>query len=296
MYENIYGLSCVENHVISQLRKAGVDERGFYCDSIISSKILYDDLITGNKSAFDYPRIPRVQNQCKRLGILSLKKYTISSDFLPVNDKIYLIRVTPRFNKEILRSRAFRPDHYVILERHNEKLFSLQNDIPERRLTIDNFQLQEAYDGDFFVLEIKRPLFSVEENELIQRGIKNIYQLFGNSEPIAECIDRPISYIQMRGFLYLTKQLRNRSKQFLEKKIDTSRLSDILFSYEKTLSFFEYSRLRKKDLNQTIRECIIQINTLDIAYYQIVQEMLENDNRISYSSNYNTNVTYRNKA
>ena len=279
MYKQIYGLSCVENHIISQLREAGIDERCFYCDSIFPSEIIYNDIFKENLSVFDYPKIPRIQSHCKDFGIITLAK-TIQKSIQPKYNQTYLVRVDPLFNKEVLQSRAFRPDHYVLLKKVDDYTFSLQNDIPEKKLLITDEQLQDIYDGDFFILTINRQPLANEIEQMIHCGMMKFYDLFETYTPIEHASIPTLSSSQMRDFLYFVKQLRQRSTLFFEKIFDTKELKQLNKAYENLLMVFEYSKLRGTVDDKMTVECISQTNALDFEYYKIIKESTRNECRI----------------
>ena len=192
MFENLYGLSCIENQTLAILRERGMDIRPLYRDCAMPMKELFFFLIYhGNKQEY-FDRITRVQDLAREIGIISMElcgrsageqrenrlpfpgaspagnyslaptknlnaKEVIAITRNAVENEYILTRVTEEFTKVQLHARGLRDDHYVRVTTNGDN-FDIINDIPEITLTLTEKEFELAYGGDFFRLRVNRDI------------------------------------------------------------------------------------------------------------------------------------------
>lgn len=205
MFENLYGLSCVENQTLAILRENGMDIRPLYRDAAMPMKELFFFLIYHGSKQEYFDRITRVQDLAKELRVLSLelrgrpadaweparkpfprvetlRKYGLPAvdnpDPWPVIRAIraaepgdyILCRVSVDFTKQRLHARALRNDHYVRV-RSDGPEFEVINDIPEIVVRLTEQELIDAYAGDYFWMHINRPLNELDQTRCWEKRV-----------------------------------------------------------------------------------------------------------------------------
>ena len=200
MFENLYGLSCVENQTLAILTERSIDVRPLYRDSAMPMKELFFFLVYhGNKQEY-FDRITRVQDLARELGIISLElcdrlaeetvtarrafsgaspigNYDLPAVKSPnparmieairtTGDSEYILtRVTKEFTKNRLHARGLRDDHYVRVWAAGDG-FNVLNDIPETVIALTAEEFAAAYGGDFFRLRVKRDLTDADRRRV----------------------------------------------------------------------------------------------------------------------------------
>ena len=200
MFENLYGLSCIENQTLAILREHGMDIRPLYRDCAMPVKELFFFLIYhGNKQEY-FDRITRVQDLARELGIISMElcgrpagekvetrrpfpgaapvgEYTLppkeNADLGEMMNAVrnvakneyILARVTEEFTKVQLHGRGLRDDHYVRVMANGDT-FDILNDIPEITLSLTAEDFSAAYGGDFFKLRVNRDISDTDREKI----------------------------------------------------------------------------------------------------------------------------------
>jgi len=248
MFEGIYGFSCVENHVLAQLKSSGTDISRLYGQSAIPVKPLFDTMIKdGIKPEYFYG-IPRIQDELKKIGIITLELKKGSFNEIPV-DEIVFVKIKPEYAKEKLHTRGLRDDHYVLL-----KDGSLYNDIPEIAVPADD--PDEFYYGEYFVY---RQLRELSEDDYVHFAPEEAADNFvtGNIDDI------PDIGLRTRNFLWILKTVIYRVNTYFNAE-QNARI-DNLFAYA------EYLNLKKTQDIQQYRNILQE--AVNICKAQITNEM-----------------------
>lgn len=281
MYENILGLSCVENHILATLKKRGMDISPLYHNCALSLReIFYFLVIIGEKQEY-FDRVPRIQEVLKKLGVIKLvlkRQSNIQSVRNAIrlckDNEYILLKVTPKFTKENLFARGFRDDHYVLV-RANSDNFTIINDIPERMEIVTARQLTKAYGGDYFKLTVKRELTKNDTDFLwISREFKP-----DNQKPFyyfkKDLTDISNLGIKLRNMAIIYRILRYRMAIYYSMYVDTGFIGEVMPTIEKYYVLFEYYNLKKSV-------------TID-KYYSILSELNETETKIMMELKYRLN-------
>lgn len=250
MYENVFGLSCVENQVLAILRQHNERIEYGYYDSAVPLRDLYTDLVEKGIKQEYFSRIERIQNVLKKLDIIEFVKIeTVRFDdvkqavYLCKENEYILIRVTPHFSKTNLMARGFRPDHFVHV-RMSGNGFKVFNDIPERIILVTSSQLKESFDGEYFRLTVKRNL-SKEDSIHLWNIRKFRPEKFG-VHPINvnnfENIDNV--GIKLRNLVGVYKLLRYRMFHYYGNYLNTEFIAETMPRIEKIYAMLEYYNLK----------------------------------------------------
>lgn len=273
MYKNIYGLTCIENHVLALLKKSGEEEQYFYFNSFVNTLELYTDIVTKQQSFYHYQGIEKIQNFCKIKGLISLQKYINNTLQIPDGSSTIFIRVTDDFNKNTLHSRAFRQDHFVIVQPYKESLYTVINDIPSTKLLMTKKEITNVYDGEYFTFDILRKLSSSEKSKIFEAGVDNIRNHIVSYSPLP-IADHVISAKHLKDFIFLLRQLRKRNVVFLNIKFNSELFKLLLDEYERLFTQCQYYYMRGVLTENNIDLLISKLNNIEEKYLSIMEKVL----------------------
>lgn len=200
MFENLYGLSCMENQTLAILRERGMDVRPLYRDCAMPMKELFLFLIYHGSKQEYFDRITRVQDLAREIGVISMELCdrpagdlrekrrpfpgaAVAGDYVlapgkkrdaeevitavrnAAENEYILTRVTTDFTRLRLHGRGMRDDHYVRVTASGDT-FEILNDIPDLSVTLTEKEFREAYGGDFFRLRVNRPLTEADSKTI----------------------------------------------------------------------------------------------------------------------------------
>lgn len=268
MFDNLYGLSCIENHALAVLREYGTDIRPLYRDCAIPMKVLFDSLVYQGESREYFDRIIRVQDLAKELGIITMKLYRrgfheLITDINGENEYEYVfMRVTNEFTKTQLHARGLRDDHYVRVMPDNND-FKIISDIPEITLALTKDELATAYDGDYFKLCVNR---DISDNDCEHIHENRVFKAENHEEFKLDIVDFnsiPEVGIRIRNMTGVYKVLRLRVVDYYRQYADTEFIKNRMPEVEKYFSLFEYFNIKKVTDIEKYFEVFCKINQLE---------------------------------
>lgn len=162
VFENIYGTSCIENHVLYMLKQNNMNFSCLYHNCAIPMCEMINYFISGGGDPYAFSLIPRVHDELRKYGIISWDMSTNVSSNSLVHElsfaddiRFSLIQVTPEFTKNKLRARGFRDDHYVRVALHDKGII-IYNDIPNIVAVLSPEELMKTYTGTRVRISIER--------------------------------------------------------------------------------------------------------------------------------------------
>jgi len=275
MYENIYGLSCVENHILVILKNRGMNIAPLYNNCAMPLKeIFYYMVLMGEKPEY-FSRIPRIQEILKSLGIINLELIRQDSLQSVCNEirsckenEFILMKVTSAFTTEVLHARGLRDDHFVIVNAIGSD-FTIQNDIPEMTIVLTAEQMTKAYGGDCLKMTVKRELTNIDENSLWESQIfvpENHMAFYFNKKDFTDVSNLGVKLRDMTG---IYKTLRKRMAIYYNIYVDTKFIDDAMPTIEKYYALIEYYNLKNIALD---RYCLL-LNELNKTEINIITEL-----------------------
>jgi len=280
MYEYIYGLSCVENHVLAVLRSRGLPVEYTYHDSAVPMRELYDSMIRHGVRPEYFGRIRRVQDTLREMGVISLMKSRAEGmeqakrEIRGCRENEYiLMRVTPGFTRTVLSARGFRPDHYALVQVAGNG-FEIYNDIPERVVPV-TAQFSQAYDGGCFRLAVLRNMNEADAGFLWRiRGFRpeRYEPSYFRMEDFAGIEDAGVRLRNMAG---VYKLLRCRMAEYYGMYVDTGFIRDALPEADRCYARFEYYNLRGSVPLEKYYELFCELNDADNAMMNELKARLE---------------------
>ena len=274
MFENLYGLSCIENQVLAILREHGTDIRPLYRDCAMPMKELFFFLIYhGNKQEY-FDRITRVQDLAKEIGIISMKLDTDDEKALAAirnthENEYILIRVSEEFTKEKLHARGLRSDHYVRASAAGSGI-EIFNDIPEMSLILTEKEFAEAGGGDFFRIRIKREITLEDQKKLHASRVFKAERTdafhfeASDFDPIRRFPNEPKDTgIRIKNMTGVYKTLRYRMAEYYGQHTDTVFIREYMPEIEKYYAMFEYYNLKRNASFEQYFDVFCRLNQLD---------------------------------
>ncbi|HBR32185.1 MAG TPA: hypothetical protein DD733_08910, partial [Clostridiales bacterium] len=195
--------------------------------------------------------LSRVQDVLKKLGVISLEKNKTEKieDFFNKikdcgNSDYILAQVTPDFSKTVLYSRALRVDHYILVKTEGD-VFKIQNDIPERAVTLDKQQFSDVFVGEYFKMTVLRGIGYKDVCNLwtSRRHKPEEQEAFDLRRSDLEGIEE--LGIKLRNMVGVCKILLRRMAEYYGIYINTDFIWKTVSITDKLYATLEYHNLRK---------------------------------------------------
>ena len=285
MFENIYGLSCVENQVLSVLREQGMNITPLYYDSIRPFQDKISFFTKHDKGIEYFDIIPRIQNVLKKLGVITLSIVEQKSvkDLCLHLDNIskeksnthLFIRCKPSFVKNELHARGWRDDHYVRI-RISDNGYEIINDIPEKVLVVTESELSMAYDGSYLEMNVLRSL-----NDANKSFLWNARQYKPEDyEPLPfdvnTLLENPNIGLQLRNLAGVNKILYHRLERYYKNYINTEFMQEKLIQSNNFFAMLEYYNLRKNTSFAAYKTLLSQMDECESSIISELKERLLN--------------------
>lgn len=296
-YKNIYGITCVENHISAILKYLKLPLQATYINSYIDLLVTVEEFIK-NKTPYAYfDKLDRLQKTACRLGIAELTSYLVSYDKLVENLMLsisegypLLVQVDPGKlpnDSEIL---PWRNDHFISLYGIEDGFIEALDDVPLRTLKLSQTELNIAYQNEILVFNVlntfDRSLYIAEAEE----QLKQISGFVENADSAAEFISKftvgPEDIIPFRDAIGIIRISRCRVKEWL-KWIKASGLYDfdeslfdeldsLINKLEQLFATIEFSRLRKKINRKAIESVFNDVINSDFKWIGYLNCFIKN--------------------
>ncbi len=281
MFEQIHGLSCVENQLLAILKELGNDISPLYYNSAIPLKELFFFFVIKGESPYHFYRIPRIQDELKELGVIDMKlkrpktTRTVREQIRRCGENEYvLLRVTPAFTKSVLHARGMRDDHYVRAVPDGNG-FLVYNDIPDVMVRLSARELGQCYAGEYFLVTVKgrinQQISELLWNRRIFRAEKHIPFYFRTIDFPAE----KNNTIGLRNMIGVYKTMRRRLALYYGLWVNTQFIQNAIPSIDQCYAMVEYYNLRKNATTQKLFELLYQLNTQEVMLMNTLRTRLE---------------------
>ena len=258
----VYGLSCIENYILSHLNRSGINISYLYYKSYLSfSEILKNVIIKDVEYAY-FNAVPRIFRIAKKDGILSYQwVHGEKLEKLMTMDEHILIRVKPDFMMQRFNIKTWRDDHFFMVKSVIDGGVVYINDNPRIEETISNRELELLYANSAFVFHLIEPFKAFPAVKLIEEFFSDIAKtndLFNSWDALNCC-----RLSQIRDAIGILKILRNRNDKFLSNYMMLPLFKNLLSKASELYNIIEYMRLRKRDDREELIEkikCLFQID------------------------------------
>lgn len=281
MYEKIFGLSCIENHVLAILKQRDEKIEYAYYNCAVPIRELYTNLVSHGIKQEYFDLLERIQDVLKNLDIIELvKKKVIRFDEVKraicecKENEYILVRVLPHFTQTSLLARGFREDHFVYAKVRG-KDFEIFNDIPERVILLTASQFKECFDGEYFYLSVKRK-FNNEDMIQLWDARKFRPEEFSKQNILINSFDFNESIgTRLRNLVGVYKILRYRMIDYYGQYVDTEFIREAMPQIEKIYAMFEYYNLKSRIPMDKYSNLFCKLYDMDVALMMELNKEME---------------------
>ena len=273
-FQDVYGLSCVENQVLLFLKERGLDIRFFFGDSLVPLSAMTEDILLKGTAYTEAGVVPRIQDRLRTAGILELTLHRdpvsrIREHISAVDDAdMLLIQVTPDYARRVLHTRGWREDHFVRLLKDGSG--ALLNDIPPLLHPLRPGELERAYAGRLLTARLLRAGQLPPASSL---------RLFHICAPLPVCtaqqlqaVDNPMERAQ--NLLLLNKVLRRRARAYAALFMDTGFMDSSLAAAEALQMKAAYQLLRGPAGARETTALLEELNEIEGGLIAALEERL----------------------
>lgn len=284
MFEDVYGLSCVENQLLALLREKGYDIRPLYHNAAVPLERLTGFFLREGGKSYQFYEVPRIQDELAALGVLQVRLIRMADRERlweglrnPRENQWVLARVTPSFTTNVLHARGFRGDHYVRVElRDNEVV--LDNDIPEKRMRLETDAFSAAYADEILLVTLCRALDAEVEARLWERRVFCPEHGERETPDRQEALPAEILPGRLVDLLGVYRLLRCRMQAYYGQYVDTVFIGRVLPEIERLYARAGYAHLRGGPDSRT-GELLHTLEELDGALMGELREKLKKRKR-----------------
>lgn len=183
-FENVHGITCVENQFLAILKHINEPYALLFMNSYIAISEIFDEFILNNAKYAYFSKLDRVQKTAKDIGLAKLSlvelKYDemITSLYASIEGGVpLLIQVDPLKLPQLEGVLPWREDHYISLFGIEEDKVSVLDDIPRRIFSISKEDLKNVYQG--YVLEFSK-LSSFDQDKAIAMTFEQLKSIAEN--------------------------------------------------------------------------------------------------------------------
>ena len=280
MFEEVYGLSCVENQLLALLREEGNDIRPLYHNAAVPLEKLVGFFMREGGKPYRFYEVPRIQDELTELGVLHVRLIRMADrerlweGLRHRREKQWILaRVLPSFTTSVLRARGLREDHYVRVEMRDNALL-LYNDIPEKTLRLEKAAFSAAYADEILLLTLYRGLDAQMKDCLWER------RLFRPEGEKAGTLDREEAARQENAsgrlvdLLGVYGLLRRRMRAYYGQYVETDFIGRALPEIDRLYARAGYAHLRGGPDRHTA-ELLRALEDLDAALMGELNEKLK---------------------
>lgn len=250
MFEDIYGLSCIENQVLSILKERNQKIALTYSDSAMPVHEIFKIIVRHGVRQENFSHLRRVHDLLKELGVISFSmKRTNSIDELIHeisacgSNEYVLMRVSVDFTRNVLHARGLRSDHFVRISLSSDGAFVVINDIPELSVRVGREQLARIFKNYYIKIKVLRELTDIDAHRLWeQRKYKPESLNLTRYNP--GCSSVGIGE-RIRDLAGINKILKHRMAEYYGIYTDTSFIRRVLPEIDKLYAVAEYYVLKK---------------------------------------------------
>lgn len=281
MFDQIHGLSCVENQLLAILKERGNDISPLYYNSAIPLKELFFFFVIKGDSPYRFYRIPRIQDELKDLGLIDMRLKrpktirTVREQIRRCKENEYvLLRVTTIFTKTVLHARGLRDDHYVRAVPDGND-FILYNDIPDVSVRLSARELGKSYAGEYFLIKVRgsidQRISELLWNRRIFKAEKHVPFYFRAGDFEAA----PNSTLGLRNMIGVYKTMRRRLALYYGLWVNTQFIQNSIPAIDQCYAMAEYYNLRKTATDQKLFELLYQLNTKEVVMMDTLKQKME---------------------
>jgi len=267
IFDNLIGLSCVENYLLYILAHNRTQYRHIYAHSFISFYDIVDAFCNHDIQYAYFNKIVRVQELAHRKGLVSLSVLSDISDAL--SSKVYCcFKVTPVFIQTRFGRSLWRDDHYILACNHSDSNWVFLNDNPRDVIKLHHDELLSVYDGNIICFDILRDFDDNIAGDFLREFKQKLL------EPCDSCNVDIKSIEVARDILGVLRISRKRICEYCSHYTSVEFMNNYLMELNKAYAMLEYMRLRNKiDFNKINQE-LEKLQEEDMKIISLLQQRM----------------------
>lgn len=257
-FDNINGLSCLENYTTYALKREGINYSLLYYKRWLPLFQIIEEFLEKKVSFAEFYKVKRLQKVAEELGIiktLEQDKYLTDITEEWNNYDYWMVKVKEEFIKKQYSTQLLRNDHYILVSYKNDNEFFYLNDTPRDEGNISYNSLEKIISPKIYAFSII-PDIKLDVKELKKIFLKSVIE---DDLKIEVCIDNNIDIELIRDILGILKIIRKQAVMFCDNFFNTNKLSECLGELENYYALMEYMRLRRKVSYRKIKEIFEEI-------------------------------------
>ncbi len=267
-----YGLSCIENFFLYQLKSSYVGWTNVFYKSYLSFYRIFIDFYIHKKEYAYYDGIPRIHHTAEDLNLCTI----IYSDQDKIDDifqktSLAAICVTPESIYKKYKTKLLRDDHYIFIKKSEQDVFHYLNDFPrdEGEVTMEILKKMFCKKSIWFMFNTSN-IANIDVRELSSVFYDSVLNCeCGNIEEIL-VDEADIDIDVARDALGVLRVIIRRTAAFCEKDIEVCFLKEYFQIIDQCFTSIEYKRIRKRYDQNEIKELMKNIAKKD----KVVREEL----------------------
>lgn len=234
-------LSCVESYLLYILSANNYDYRHLYAQSYVSFSEIMNYFFNERKQFEYYNGVPRLQQIASKHNVISIKSIDKPCIDIDSEHDYYLLRLCPEYIEETYGEVTWRDDHYVLLAKFNDSMWTYINDNPRDCKILNRSDMLTVYAGSLIRIDLASGITDKTKDLLLQEFFNSM------SENKKVCSTFSVDdIIASRNALAVLRILRRRIYEYCSQYICCDFMVDYLHELDKQFSLIEYMRLRNR--------------------------------------------------
>ena len=263
-FNELCGLSCVENLLLFILSANGIKDKVLFYDSYIDlaeieGAFIYEDITYAN-----FTKIKRLQNVATELGII--KMHLIDTSEIPplCENFFYCVLVNDNFMKNKFNRHSWREDHYILLFQFERENYCYVNDVPKYIGDISKSEFEQYYGGKIIAFELMQNEKSLD------------YRLFNNVALEKMCTEKKEhiltcdNILMLRDIIGILKVLRRRLSIYFDIQYDTQ-VQAYFKLLEESYAILQYMIIRNRYDNDKVNNIKSKISIMDNDFINLIR-------------------------
>lgn len=282
MFEQTFGISCVENYLVSYMIQNNLPYKAIYYKSFRPVLMVVKDFLQSHVNYTRYTEIERLQKESRDLQIVepaflgqqSFEEMLKMHEQEMRNGRPLLVKVNPEKLPIVKGMVPWRDDHFIMLLQRELDTIDVLDDYPRRSIKLDLHELSEAYSGGFIRLTIMNPSLDMEQ---YKKKVVSQIQCWGEY-PTTNDLDSLLAGFDLEQIEYLRDAIgilrvsRKRMEVWIEWLSNIRIIDDFqekasiqatIQKCDKLYGLLEVYRLRKKVNIESIVSIITEIVQMD---------------------------------
>lgn len=242
-FDNIFGLSCVENLLLYILNSQDYSYKYLYYDSYIPLNRIIESFISKKESYANFTQISRIQDTAKNHGLIAQNNYNKFCDIPCEEDAWVCVMVKPEYIRFKYSVNLLRNDHFVLLADKTSAGYVFVNDTPRDFGLITTDELPMINDNIAISFSIIKDVDDYLKDEFYTKMIEQLS--IDNFDTISNFTTCGDIYI-IRDIVGIYKIIQRRLYNFISLYGDVEFMQENIEAIEKLYSAIEYMRLRNR--------------------------------------------------